>query len=464
LVVDFLKIRLSPSPDILFYFATPVDHEDDLSLKRYKDFRRGRSSSTSRYNRPTFQRKHREEWRCVECYLWNSIGRACCTRCGASEGVDRDGGRQTGQSSSSVSRSQPTGSMPKDDLDVFRWPPAFESSGSDYVFDPRSNMFYEPKSDFFFDCHSKLYYSNKKKAYFCLADQSTMTFEEILPEKSSGKKSMEPNAHDKGEKKKSIQIRIKSKSLSRPRQPSVPRGRSDEKLDPKRLEQIQNVEKWNNQMSLKTTMLQPRISSSLPRTLATSSDCIGSMQKVLDMAKIASQELSSRVELDLSDTKQDLKGIVSTAAGQPICVVCRRKFASVDQLRRHEQHSELHKTNIAKSKVSDTTSAVTQATPTQYQDRAKKRRLLHSDLPVVLQNKRHHSVDVLERQVVNPGFALGEQNIGNQLFQKMLSTSSSTGKATSTVSESIRDDWKRIEQLARPETSLAKDHGRGLGF
>ena len=40
-------------------------HEDDLSLKRFKGFRRGRSSSTCRSRHPTFERRHKGTWRCL---------------------------------------------------------------------------------------------------------------------------------------------------------------------------------------------------------------------------------------------------------------------------------------------------------------------------------------------------------------------------------------------------------------
>ena len=54
-------------------------------------------------------------------------------------------------------------------------------------------------------------------------------------------------------------------------------------------------------------------------------------------------------DVDATKTQQQpATATKATASGQPICVLCRRKFANVDKLRQHEKLSTLHKENLAK--------------------------------------------------------------------------------------------------------------------
>lgn len=374
-------------------------------------------------------------------------------------------------------RSMSRGSVPKVLENEFRWPPVFESSGGEYLFDPRSNMFYEPKSDFFYDCNSKLYYSNKRKAYFRLTDPGSDVFEQVSgdrTEEAAPVKSSSKSKSSEEDKKPSIKIRIRSKSLSRSRarSDSTGRGRSEETLDRRRKEQMKNVEKWNNQLSLQPAMMGYRdvalsVASSAPRTVATS--CGGdAIQKLLAMAQGASKKLSSRV-LSSSPPDNELspsEAVVTTNGGQPICVICRRKFASLDLLRRHEQQSELHKSNLSKRKVPEAPPSKNEPDVVQYQDRAKKRRLLHSDVPAVLPGRRVEVPCLKERAFVDPEAALGDQNVGNQLYQRMKAKSNNDSASASTsgaFTDIIKEEWKRIESMARPQTLMANEKVKGLG-
>lgn len=364
--------------------------------------------------------------------------------------------------------------MPRAVTNEFRWPPVFETSGSDYVFDPRSNMFYEPKSDFFYDCNSKLYYSNKRKAYFRLTDAAIPVFEPLSASFSDGSlpvKTSSPSKSPEGSKKPNIQIHIRSKELSKSksRARSQSRGKSEEPLDRRLKEQIKNVEKWNNQISLQSAVLRSpgvalSVGSSLPRSVASTTSGTQVMQKVLDMAKDASLALSSRVLKDENNPKAS--AVLTTSAGQPICVVCRRKFASLEQLRKHEEQSNLHKANLAKRKASEVTPAPQeQPESIQYQDRAKKRRLLHSYAPLVLPGNRPE-VRLTERAAVDPEVALGAHNVGNKLFQTLLAKSSVSASANSStgLAQAIKEDWKRIENMAQPQREAVAVDGKGKGL
>lgn len=64
------------------------------------------------------------------------------------------------------------------------------------------------------------------------------------------------------------------------------------------------------------------------------------------------------------------------------CLLCRRKFVSEPSLRRHEQHSDLHKKNLEDEsliqKATDDLKAVGKEPVSSYRDRAKERRTAHN--------------------------------------------------------------------------------------
>jgi RNA-binding protein 5/10 len=63
------------------------------------------------------------------------------------------------------------------------------------------------------------------------------------------------------------------------------------------------------------------------------------------------------------------------------CLLCRRKFTSMDHLKRHEALSQLHKDNLSKS--SSNTSGGVEEGGVLYRDRASERRALHGQEGVV---------------------------------------------------------------------------------
>jgi len=421
-------------------------------------------------------------------------GKNCCSRCGAAEGIDKVG--------KVIRRSEPIQvALPK--LAEFIWPPIFESNGSSYVFDPRSNMFYEPNSDFFFDCNTKLYYSNKRKAYYSLLEGETgAVFQKLSSTISTTNQSISPPssssilpAADPQEpavvdtKKKGIAIHIRSKSLSRPRERSKSHGRRsmsrlqadiDVPRDPRQKEQIQNVEKWNNQLSLKSTIEASRevalsVASILPHPNTTSAMTnYANLQSVLGIAKATCSDLSIENPVSTSGASPS---IITTRTGQPICVLCKRKFASLDQLRRHEEESELHKTNVAKRKAEELSSLLPIQPPTtiptvQYEDRAKKRRHLHADVPMVHRSRPEEVRDpVVGAAVIDPESALNHDNVGNQLFQRMLVKSGTLDDpnklASGGLNDSIKEEWRRIESMSQPRAlrrELADEKVKGVGF
>lgn len=354
------------------------------------------------------------------------------------------------------------------------WPPCFQKSESSFTFDTRSAMFYEPLSGFFYDPKSKLYYGNKKNAYFRYDDQKKPHFVEV--HKMSAEQVEERNRGDTGgitlekvvpdhsapkppsQPKIAIKFKTKKVKSSKPNLSSMdaasnqqPAASTVSKL---KQEQIANIGKWNvKQAELK-------------------------QQSGLD----STSKKSALPETQASLPKK--QSIRTTAKGEPICMLCKRKFPNMAKLNLHVKSSELHKKNLqklrekkkqqaaggagTKRKVDETTASgptsisVVEGAPT-YTDRAEKRRQLHGvdvcapagGLRLLEQlepnpNKLRDLREGLTTDVAATDL-LDESNVGHKLLQKMgykAEDRTNNGKPK-TADEHLRKEWDRIEAMAQ---------------
>lgn len=377
------------------------------------------------------------------------------------------------------------------------WPPSFQKKESAFVFDARSAMFYEPLSDFFYDPKSKLYYGNKKSAYFRydetkdppFVEVQKLTSDQVEEQKQQGDSStgiIEPEKIALSGKnpataaltsKPKIAIRFKTKKVksSMPavveqQQPAV----NSVTVSKAKQQQIANIGKWN--------------------------------EKQAELKKDETPDQTSpdegRHEEELPPPTSSKPKVRTTAKGEPICLVCKRKFPNLAKLRLHEKSSELHKKNLLKlqEKKNDkndtkqpepevtngtkrklnaenrhesgtnTTAATTNPPSPVYTDRAEKRRQLHGvDLGAPVQ---HNVLHMLEQGFeANPkdnmtsattdllpsADILGEKNVGHKLLQKMgyqadhpsYGDTDKNPDKPKTASDHLRKEWDRIEAIAR---------------
>lgn len=317
------------------------------------------------------------------------------------------------------------------------------------MFDSRSGMFYESRSDFFYDPKSRLYYGNKKGAYFRHDDATNPPFVEVhrvvpavgTTESSTGDSSAasasKPDGDATAAGKAVIAIKIKTKKIKKPKE------RVYAKVVPiiskVQKEQVANIEKWCEKKA-EIHADQPVLPSSTATPPA--------VTIVPRPAPAASVHAS----------------VVTTAKGEPICAICRRKFLTIDKLRLHEKVSSLHKENLAKLTASKAKRELVKSV--EYIDRAKKRRAIHgsSELPMPpprmpVAPLQANASSAQEAPAVADN--LGSNNIGNQLLQKLGWKSGSAlgrkaedasggpdGPTSASKVENLRKDWERIERLA----------------
>jgi len=366
------------------------------------------------------------------------------------------------------------------------WPPSFQNNGSAFTFDVRSAMFYEPLSNFFYDPKSKLYYGNKKFAYYRYDDKKEPPFVEV--QKMTNEQVEEQQRGDSGgiaqEKvavnnkvstapsKPKIAIKFKTKKVKSSVSTLAAREGANQQattatVSKAKQQQIANIGKWNEK--------QAELKQSVPNSAPNTSNAVSEKGSQVPNPKIR-----------------------TTAKGEPICLLCKRKFPNLAKLRLHKKGSELHKKNLlklqekmkqqnaaagTKRKLDEkTTSAVdpspnhatetatVSATAPVYTDRAEKRRQLHGvDLCAptnALQSLRQFETKPDTSSESRGGSAsnppgsdlLNETNVGHQMLQKMgyktkaeehPTEGSNNNSKPKTANEHLRKEWDRIEAMAQ---------------
>mmetsp|Transcript_2514 Transcript_2514/g.5992 ORF Transcript_2514/g.5992 Transcript_2514/m.5992 type:complete len:278 (-) Transcript_2514:852-1685(-) len=275
-------------------------------------------------------------------------------------------------------------------------------------------MFYEALSDFFYDPKSKLYYSNKKGSYFRYEEKEDPPFVKV--EKSGGgpleasEVTVEPIVSTIAKPKPMIAINLKTIKKSKRSKSSNAQPKPQAPLVSKEQQQrIANIEKWNE------------------------------------------KQAEMKAETHLEGGGESRQKIQWTKKGQPICMLCKRKFQSVEKLRLHERESELHKQNLVKLEKARQESLKRKESPAgTYTDRAQRRRDLHG-IEAALNapnNRLDEPIEPVESSATVPNDTLGSDNIGNQLLRKMgWKEGDKSEKAD--PQDNLRKDWDRIESLAK---------------
>lgn len=162
----------------------------------------------------------------------------------------------------------------------------------------------------------------------------------------------------------------------------------------------------------------------------------------------------------------------TTAAGLPICVLCRRKFATLEKLRQHERLSALHKENLAKRAAAAAARVAAEAAAEDYRDRSKERRHMYQGSAHVRPGASHAeallargldgaaAATATPAATIRPEETLNAANVGNRLLHKLgwksgdaLGRGGNPDAATTAgnedVASNLKSDWERIESLAQ---------------
>ncbi|KAL9184669.1 hypothetical protein ACHAXT_012639 [Thalassiosira profunda] len=370
-----------------------------------------------------------------------------------------------------------------------QWPPQFEASGSSFIFDARSGMFYEPSSDFFYDPKTKLYYSNKKRQYFQYVEEKRpYVFQPVGESGSAGQQGggpgmggipppkvitaaeeaaveVAPEANATGANQEKVEMKPTiAISLKTP----VPQKDGGAKS----LNEVASLEKAKLEQAKIQEIIMKRKNSAMSTGDSTNTPGVHKKHaKDMDKWSERVKEMRDRTPAEAPPPSKRVK---TTASGQPICVLCRRKFANLEKLEQHERLSAMHKENLAKKVAADAAAkeaaAKRQPSDTLYRDRSKERRVMYgshtnqessSHAEALMAHNLGSSSEGKPAETVRPEETLNDANVGNKLLEKMgwksgdaLGREPAAGNSGAEwkkgdAASSLKSDWERIESLAQ---------------
>ncbi|TYZ69398.1 hypothetical protein PybrP1_007735, partial [[Pythium] brassicae (nom. inval.)] len=204
-----------------------------------------------------------------------------------------------------------------------QWPLPFETGGGSFVFAGEHGLYYDADSMFYYDTQSKLYYSAFSGEYFCCRDGATFAlFAPPAPSDDApltlSKKEKKPLAFGAVTGSSVAASKLKDAFSGDPpaavgATPSMKRKSAD---DIAKWSQLQRGSKDADSGKKPAPLASPPVATSASPAAAAALDTL-----------------------------------VSAAAEAPICLLCRRKFTSMELLRKHETLSALHQANLAKAKA-----------------------------------------------------------------------------------------------------------------
>ena len=285
-----------------------------------------------------------------------------------------------------------------------------------------SGFFYESIADFFYDPKTKLYYGNKQKVYYTYRPGEDPPFCALPAPMTSDQANA--TTHDasgpKPEEKKKIAISLKTTVLP---------GESTSKKPNAKIHKA---------------LKKPKAPPAQPKK-----------KDAVNLEVWAERGKEIREE---TGKVHSTKNVPMTTTNKPVCLLCRRKFASIEKLKKHEELSALHKENLEKKEEEDKAKKKESESSMEYRDRALERRLMHgpevASLPALPRDL--DASNASKADIVRPEDNLGASNIGNQMLQKLgWKSGSSLGRATSNaeggqdnVQSALAKDWEKIEALA----------------
>lgn len=185
----------------------------------------------------------------------------------------------------------------------------------------------------------------------------------------------------------------------------------------------------------KAPSLDPKKPSSAPEPKV-------SKKHAIDISKWSERQAEKREE------GENQKKVPKTAKGEPICLLCRRKFLTLAKLAYHEKASKLHQENLLQYKKNQP----------QYVDRAQLRRDVQgpvsSLLPEPTTEASLDSAPKLAQQPAPRQDTLGDHNIGNKMLRKL-------GWKPDERKNVMDKDWERIETMASQGSNTTSQSGVG---
>ena len=303
------------------------------------------------------------------------------------------------------------------------WPPCFcDRHAVDYVLDARSGMFYHADCEFFYDPKSRLYYGNKQQCYFRHVENSTRQYVRVDDQGSSAavmssepEAILDPKSRPTSAGSSTISIKLKTTKFA-------------------------TKKKTQNTKHTRESLGSASTNSTCNTVVTSAASTTASKEHTQNIGKWQER----RQELALAPPTCTATP-ATTKVGEPVCLLCKRKFQTIEQLRRHEEISQMHKDNLVRAKNAE------QQQAKQYVDRAQNRREMHGSsgfetvlLPATVMDPTNTFASLPEAPALDTFDPLGAQNVGRKMLQGMGWTHDKP-EGNAQAREGISKEWDRIE-------------------
>ncbi|GLE02506.1 hypothetical protein PINS_up011344 [Pythium insidiosum] len=251
------------------------------------------------------------------------------------------------------------------------WPLPFDVGGGMYVYKSDVGLYFDNDSMFFYDPHTRLYWSQFTGVYYTCRDSECAVFEAVVPPLPCDDAPFVPT-----------QRKQPDAASAAPPEASTTASSSGAAAAPIALTLMKKDKKKPIVLSIKSTSTASAFVSAADTTTATAnssatsqvpgpspaaaanavpigSATTASMKKknAMDIAKWSQRQRETTAPADVPVVPSPVTIVAAPTIVEdvpsevPICLLCRRKFASVEQLRKHEAKSKLHAENLAKAKL-----------------------------------------------------------------------------------------------------------------
>ncbi|KAI9996556.1 hypothetical protein PInf_014288 [Phytophthora infestans] len=238
------------------------------------------------------------------------------------------------------------------------WPPPFETAGGSYVYVSEYGLYWDPDSLFYYDAHTLVYHNSFTGLYYrCVDPQSSgaSAFQVIEPPLP-----VDDEAYSDATTAKTPAASKAALSLSLKKDKKKAPGISFA-IKTTAFASAASVSEQSNQVKAVGSGVAPAAASAVGGTSIgmkrKSADDIAKWSQRQREAKEpeagnANTTVTPRTDITAepraaSTADSVIDALTSVPQQLPICLLCRRKFGSLEMLRKHEKLSKLHLANLA---------------------------------------------------------------------------------------------------------------------
>jgi RNA-binding protein 5/10 len=258
-----------------------------------------------------------------------------------------------------------------------------------YTLDPTSGYYYNSVTGLYYDPQSGYYY-NSSTGQYCYHDAVNNKYVPIV----SNTQAAEPPAE--GKKKKKEKEAVTGPSSAKKIMKDMERWAKKQEKQKKILTQSSEVaEQEEGDSEVEAEAVKPGMGLSFSFSSQSSSKISSNLMEDLSEEKPSLSTAALDIETEITPLADESSASYIDWANLT-CLLCKRKFASKEQLSKHQEFSGLHKQNLQKQQQ--------QSTPQEmkYRDRAKERRDRYGAIdPIIPSWKQQYDKEKLKKKKKN---------------------------------------------------------------